>query len=134
LTLLAPSQLVRGGRNLGGLGLSRPEKQLRSLLTMLLLRDNAVLGLGVAGAAGAMADSGSNLFSFRGVAGGSACGECRCDGRRLASVVDSLGLAAAGDGGTLVRGRVSFVAAAGLHRGVTGAVGFTFTSKLPGFR
>jgi hypothetical protein len=37
---------------------------------MLLLRDNAVLGLGVA-----MADGGGNLFSFRGVAGGSACGE-----------------------------------------------------------
>jgi hypothetical protein len=69
-TLLPLSQLVRGGRNLGGLGLSRPEKQLRSLLTMLLLRDNAVLGLGVA-----MADGGGNLFSFRGVAGGSACGE-----------------------------------------------------------
>jgi hypothetical protein len=31
--------------NLDDLGLSRPEKQLLSLLIMLLLRDNAVLGL-----------------------------------------------------------------------------------------
>jgi len=102
---------------------------------MLLLRDSIVLGLGVPGDATAVAVGvGGSLFSFRGVAGGSACGcsRCRCGGRRLGSGVDSLGLAtAAGDGGTLVRGRESFVA--GLHLGVTGAAGFTFTSRFPGF-
>jgi len=94
---------------------------------MLLLRDSIVdvLGLGVAGDAAAAnaADGGGGglLFSFRGVAGGCGCGcacgcgcpRCRCDdGRRLGSGVDSLGLGlpAASDDGTLVRGRASFAA------------------------
>ena len=92
-------------------------------MNMLLLRDSIVdvLGLGVAGDAAAAnaADGGggSLLFSFRGVASGCACAcgcpRCRCDdGRRLGSGVDSLGLGlpAASDDGTLVRGRASFAA------------------------
>jgi len=88
---------------------------------MLLLRDSivVVLGLGVAGdaaAANAADGGGGSLFSFRGVAGGCACGcprcRCECGGRRLGSGVDSLrlGLPAASDDATLVRGRASFVA------------------------
>ena len=135
--LLALSQLDRGEWNRGGRGhsLAATDEQPRSL-NMLLLRDSVVvLGLGVPGdATVAVGGGGGSLFSLRGVAGGSACGcaRCRCGGRRLGSGVDSLGLAtAAGDGGTLVRGRESFVA--GLHLGVTGAAGFTFTSRFPGF-
>ena len=138
--LLALSQLNRGEWNRGGRGLSlaATDEQPRSL-NMLLLRDSVVvLGLGVPGdATVAVGGGGGGLFSLRGVAGGSACGcaRCRCGGRHLGSGVDSLGLAAAaaGDDGTLVRGRASFVAA-GLHLGVAGAAGgFTFTSWFPGF-
>lgn len=111
---------------------------------MLLLRDSIdVLGLGVvAGDAAANAVDGGSLFSFRGVAGGSAacgCSRWRCGGRRLGSGVDSLGLAAASDDddGTPVRGRASFAFAAGwpglLPLGVTGMDGFTFITKFPGF-
>jgi hypothetical protein len=108
-------------------------------LNKLLLRDSVVLGLRVAGDAAVAVDGGGNLFSSRGVAGGSAacgCSRCWCDGRRRWSGVNSLGLAAtAGDGGTLVRGRESFVGGddGTLHRGVTGAVGLTFTFRFPGF-
>lgn len=113
---------------------------------MLLLRDSiVVLGLGVAGDA-AVANAvggggGGSLFSFRGVAGGCGCrcacrsSRCRCDdGRSLGSGVDSLGLPAASDDGTLVRGRAGFAAGGGwprLPRGVTGVDSFTFTTKLP---
>jgi hypothetical protein len=107
---------------------------------MLLLRDSiVVLGLGVAGDA-AVDGGGGSLFSFRGVAGGCGCAcrssRCRCDdGRSLGSGVDSLGLPAASDDGTLVRGRAGFAAGGWprLPRGVTGigVDGFTFTTKLP---